>query len=129
MKRINETIEILHKLRDNCPRDKTYDIESLVNHMREELDEILEAEENKDKDNLTEEMGDVLMGLLFIMKVADEKYGIKYDDVLKRLHKKMKFRHSHVFEDPKDISLEKADKIWEERKRLEKENNIYEDYD
>ena len=129
MKEINKIIEILELLREKCPRDKTYDIKFLLKCLRDEADEIEEAYDNDDKDNLTEEMGDVFFGILYIMKVANEKYGIEYDDVLKRLHKKMIFRHPHVFEDPREISVEEADKIWVERKRLEKEKNIYESYD
>lgn len=125
MKNLEKTLQILDKLRENCPHDKTFDIPDLIEHLKEEIFEVEDAIENIDMENIKEEAGDVLFTVLYILKVINEKYGITYDDILKRLNKKMIFRHPHVFENPREVSYEQAVKIWKDQKKLEKKLNIY----
>jgi nucleoside triphosphate diphosphatase len=117
---IEETQEIIAKIRKNCPCDIDRSIPEILSNLKEEIKEIQEAIDNQDRKNLQEEIGDTLFNILFLAHVADEKYSIQFEDIIKGINYKMTFRHPHVFEDPRKVTKEEAHKIWKERKALQK---------
>ncbi|MBR9675994.1 nucleotide pyrophosphohydrolase [Candidatus Woesearchaeota archaeon] len=124
MKEIDELIQILSELRAGCPRDKLRDEKNLIKHLRQEIQEIELAIENKDLDNLKEELGDSFFTMLFLLVVAEDNNDLSLKEVLTRTKNKMVYRHPHVFESPREVTPEEADEIWAERKKLEKQNNV-----
>jgi uncharacterized protein YabN with tetrapyrrole methylase and pyrophosphatase domain len=122
---ISETKEIVKKVRNNCPHDIEKDFGSVIKDLKEEIEEIELAIKNKDKDNIEEEIGDVLFNVLFLAEIANEKYDISLESIIKRINEKIKFRHPHVFENPRKVSKEEAALIWKERKKIDKLRKIY----
>ena len=123
MEELNNTLKILDVLRKKCPVDKVRNSDNLIKCLYEELGEIEDALKNNNDENLKEEIGDLLFTTLFLAKVVEDK-GFNIDEILEKTNKKMIFRHPHVFENPKDVSIEEANKIWKDQKRKEKELNI-----
>ena len=121
----SDTTYIIKKIRKTCPIDieKTYD--SVIIDLKKELEEVKIAIENKDKENLQEELGDVLMNLLFLIDIANEEYNIKTEDIIEEMKHKLIFRHPHVFETPNfKVSKEVAQQIWEDRKQQQKNKTL-----
>lgn len=94
-----ELKEIVKKLRsdDGCPWDREQDENSIKNHLLEETHEIILAIENKDYENLKEEIGDVMFQLLFLAELAEEKGHFTIYDSIAAAYEKFIRRHPHVF--------------------------------
>jgi len=118
-----EMMDIISKLRGpkGCLWDKT--LESLAPNILEEAEEISQAVKSKCKDNLCEELGDLLMVILMQIEIAQEKGLFTYSDVLARTVKKFIRRHPHVFGDIKVNTPEEALAVWKRMKKEEKEIN------
>ena len=106
---------------NGCPWDKKQTHESLIKNMREESEELIRAIENKDDENMKEELGDVLLQVLFHAQLAKEEGKFTIDDVIQGLYDKLHFRHPHVFGDVKAKSPEEALAVWKEMKRKSRE--------
>lgn len=125
MKEFNELVEIMTKLRKECPWDREQSLASLRSYLLEESAEVLEAMEdaitNQQYENLIEELGDLLLQILFQSEIISES--TKQQEIRKvliNLKDKLIRRHPHVFS---DIKLDKADEVlsqWEEIKDKEK---------
>ncbi len=119
-------IEIMRILRseNGCPWDKVQTHESLKPCMIEEANEVIEGIDilarTGDGNNLCEELGDVLLQVVFHAQIAEEEKLFTLDDVIQGISEKMIRRHPYVFGDKKADSPEAALKIWEEVKRQEK---------
>lgn len=113
--------EIVHILRNHCPWDKVQTLETLKKTMAEESQEVLEAIDNDDADNLREELGDVLLQLVFMSDIASDKELFSMDDVIQGLSDKMIRRHPHVFGDAEVYSEDDIHAIWRRVKAAEKE--------
>jgi len=122
-KRLVELANIAKTLRgpDGCPWDKKQTIESMLKHILEETDEVKEAIEKKDYENLKEELGDLMFLILMISQIAGEEGHFSISDVLKDLEAKIIRRHSWVFGDDKASTAEEAVELWEKNKKKEKE--------
>jgi MazG family protein len=120
-----EMIDIIIRLRGpkGCLWDKKQTLESLVPSILEEAEEISQAVKSKGKDNLCEELGDLLMVILMQIEIAREKGLFTYSDVLTGAVKKFIRRHPHVFGDVKVNTPEEALAVWKKIKREEKEVN------
>ena len=120
-----EMIGIIAKLRgpDGCLWDRKQTLESLAPNILEEAEEISQAVKSKCKDNLCEELGDLLMVILMQIEIAQEKGLFNYSDVLAGAVKKFIRRHPHVFGDVKVNTPEEALAVWKKMKREEKEIN------
>lgn len=123
-KKILEIYNIIKKLRKECPADKARDEKSLIKDIGGELNEVAMALGAKDSENLSEELGDLLFTVLFLTNLCEEKYNFNIENVLNKLNNKMIFRHPHVFENPRQVTIEEAEKIWKQKKQEEKEFNI-----
>ena len=120
-----EMIGIIAKLRvtDGCLCDRKQNLESLAPNILEEAEEISQAVKSKRKDNLCEELGDLLMVIFMEIEIAREKGLFTYSDVLTGAIKKFVRRHPHVFGDVKVNTPEEALAVWKKMKREEKETN------
>lgn len=115
-------IDIAKKLRSEtgCPWDKAQTIESLLEGIEEEAEEVGEAIKNGDYSNLREELGDLLFQIILIAQIASERELFDMKDVMDDLAEKLVRRHSWVFGDDKAKTPEEALKKWKANKRKEK---------
>jgi tetrapyrrole methylase family protein/MazG family protein len=109
---------IVAELRVKCPWDRKQTHESLIKNLVEETYEVIEAIEEKDFNALKEELGDLLLQVVFHSKLAEEKGYFNIDEVIDFLCKKLIVRHPHVFGDAKNenLSAEEVLKRWEKSK-------------
>lgn len=118
--------EIVKKLRseNGCPWDKIQTHESLKDACIEEASEVICGinilEKTKDPDNLKEELGDLLLQVMFHSVIAEEEGLFTFDDVAKTINEKMIRRHPHVFNGVEYASDEERHKAWEDIKKQEK---------
>lgn len=119
----DEFIDIIRRLRakDGCPWDREQTHESLRKCLIEECYEVIEAINNKDSDNLCEELGDVLLQVAMHSLIAEEKDEFTISDVIAEESQKMIRRHPHVFENAQLESSEEVLKNWEDIKSKERE--------
>ena len=121
MQRLAEIISIL---RCECPWDKVQTHETLRKGMIEEAYEVVEAINNKDMPNLREELGDVLLQVVFHAQLAEEAGKFDLKDVINEECEKMLRRHPHVFlQETQNNSIKSIDKVlekWENIKVKEK---------
>ena len=114
--------QIMKTLRaeDGCPWDRAQDHDTLKKHLVEECAEVLEAIDNHDTENLCEELGDVLMQVVFHAEIETEQGGFTMGDVIQGICEKMIYRHPHVFGSGKADTAEEVLINWEELKKKEK---------
>ncbi len=116
------TIKALRNPKTGCKWDAAQTHESLIKNMREESEEAIAAILARDDDNLKEELGDVLLQVLFHSIIAEEQGRFNIADVMDGLNDKLTRRHPHVFGGaPEAATPEEAHARWKEIKRLEKE--------
>jgi MazG family protein len=94
-----ESVAIMARLRapDGCPWDREQSFDSIRKHTLEETYEVLDAIERRDWTNLTEELGDLLLQVLFYAQMAADEGRFTIADVLQTLNRKLIRRHPHVF--------------------------------
>jgi len=119
-------VEILEKLRGEhgCPWDKKQTHTSLMKYLFEESNEYNEAVKKQDYDNMKEELGDVLLQVIFHAQIAKENGKFDIYDVLDSINEKMIRRHPHVFGNSKATTEEEIRIEWEKIKQLEKSKKI-----
>ena len=119
--RIRELINLTKALRaeGGCPWDRKQTFLSLRNYIIEEAYEVVDAISRNDIGNLKEEVGDLLLQVLFITNIAEEESMFTFEDVILELSDKLIRRHPHVFGDESAKDENEALKIWEEQKALE----------
>lgn len=117
-------VDILEKLRGEkgCPWDKKQNHQTLMKYLFEETKEYDEAVKKQDYENMKEELGDVLLQVIFHAQIAKENKKFDIYDVLDTINEKMVRRHPHVFGDSKVISEEEIRREWEEIKIKEKQS-------
>lgn len=101
---------------DGCPWDKAQDHDSLRTYMLREAYEVVDAIEEKDMDNLCEELGDVLYQIVFHAQIAAENGEFTMDDVARGIADKMIERHPFVFDTADENEAENGADTWEQRK-------------
>ena len=122
--RLLELVAVMSRLRRECPWDAKQTHETLAPHLLEESYEALEALESGDPDALREELGDVLLQVMFHAEVASERTdgtGYTIDDVAEGIAAKLVRRHPHVFG---DVTVSGADEVkqnWDAIKAAERE--------
>ena len=119
---IDDLLEIVRLLRapDGCPWDRVQTHESIKKSMIEETYEAIEALDNNDDKAFANELGDVLLQVVFHAVMAKERDAFDFDDILKEVCDKLITRHTHVFGDKRAADAEDALKTWEENKKKEK---------
>ncbi len=120
-----ELEEIMQKLRsrEGCPWDIRQDHRSLRPYLIEEAYEVIEAIERNDRDLLKEELGDLLLQVIFHAQIASEKDKFSLSDVLEGINTKIIRRHPHVFGGHRTSSVQEVLKKWEEIKKDEPGNS------
>jgi tetrapyrrole methylase family protein/MazG family protein len=114
--------ELMRKLRSphGCPWDREQTHESLIPFLIEESYEVIEAIENKDMNNLAEELGDLLLQIIFHTQLAEEVNNFQFEDVLEGIISKLIRRHPHVFSDGKATNSSEVIETWKRIKIEEK---------
>jgi MazG family protein len=120
--RFERAVSIMARLRGpgGCPWDREQTFDSIKPYTLEETYEVLEAIDNRDWDELTGELGDLLLQVLFYAQMAKDQGTFSIDEVLDRLSKKLVNRHPHVFGDVKAETSSEVLRNWEALKAEEK---------
>ncbi len=119
MDELKSLLEVVAKIRKNCPWDRRQTHESLKRYLLEEAYELLEAIDKKDDKLLLEELGDMLLQVLMHAQIAKEREAFDIQDIARQLRQKLIDRHPHVFGcEPAEDVLKK----WEERKAKDRES-------
>ena len=131
MKEFDELVNVISKLREECPWDKEQTHESLSKHLIEEAYELLDSlaklnDTDESFQNLESELGDLLLQILLHSKIASENGYFSIVDVVDSLNKKLVKRHPHVFGDVKLDTPKEVQKQWEKIKQEDK-NSIFDD--
>ena len=130
---MNRLKEIVEKLRaeDGCPWDRVQTHASLKTTCVEEAAEVLCGinilEQTGDSENLREELGDLLLQVMFHAVIAEEEGLFTIDDVARTVSEKMIRRHPHVFSGVDFASDEERHAAWEEIKKAEKEGKEWQE--
>jgi len=123
--RFERAVQIMERLRapGGCPWDREQTFDSIKPYTLEETYEVLEAIDNRDWPELTGELGDLLLQVLFYSEMGREAGYFSIDDVLDRLSNKLVGRHPHVFGDVKAETSAEVLRNWEALKAQEKKDS------
>lgn len=126
---VQDLVKIMEILRseDGCPWDKEQTHDSIRNNFLEEVYEVVDAIDRDDKTDLKEELGDVLLQVIFHTQIEKEQDGFELSDVADGVCKKLILRHPHIFG---DVVAETSDKVldnWDKIKMQEKNQSSYTD--
>ena len=121
MNNFQKLVDIMTLLRSNygCPWDKVQTSESIKPYLIEETYEVIEAIDEKDPVKMKEELGDLLLQVVFHAQIAKDRGEFDINDVINKISDKMVSRHPHVFGDAKFETPEEVTKQWQDRKREE----------
>jgi XTP/dITP diphosphohydrolase len=125
---VSEFVDVMRRLRTECAWKAGQTHESLVEFLREETEELVEAIGSGDVDHIREELGDVLLQVVFHAVIAEQAGEFTLDDVARGITEKMRRRNPHVFDpasigrSPDDPPLDAVaiDELWERIKAEEK---------
>lgn len=120
----DDLIKIMERLRakDGCPWDREQDTRSLLPYLVEESCEFIDAAQDGDKAHMCEELGDVLLQVVFHSQVCKEQGDFCIDDVVQGICEKMVRRHPHVFGETHVDNAAGVSRQWEKIKASEKNN-------
>ncbi len=125
-KEFNELVNIVKRLRTDCPWDKIQTHLSLRRCLLEETYEVLEAIDMNNMPELKKELGDILLQVVFHSNIAEEKNEFTLKEVITHETNKLIERHPHVFGDVKVDGSEQVKRNWEKLKRKEGRKSIIE---
>ncbi|MGH9778813.1 MAG: nucleoside triphosphate pyrophosphohydrolase [Candidatus Acidiferrales bacterium] len=119
-----EVVQLMARLRapDGCPWDREQTHRSLRTYLLEESYEVLDAIERDDAEALKDELGDLLLQVIFHAQMAQEQGRFGIDEVLTGLHEKLVRRHPHVFGEGKAETAQQVVHNWEALKAAERNN-------
>lgn len=116
-------LDIMDNLRENCPWDKEQTFKTLKNLTIEETYELSEAIISNNFEEIKNELGDLLLHIIFYSKIASEKNKFDISDVISGICEKLIRRHPHVF-DKKEINSNDVEKNWENIKIEEGNDSV-----
>ena len=123
--RFDDLVNLMAKLRapDGCPWDRKQTHESLKPYLLEETYEVLDTIDKQDEAKLREELGDILLQVLFHAQIATERSTFTIEDVMQLLADKLVRRHPHVFGEKSDGALtpDQVYSNWEQIKKSERQ--------
>ncbi len=117
-------LQIMQRLRDpaaGCPWDVQQDFASIAPYTIEEAYEVADAIDRGDMNDLKDELGDLLLQVVFHSRMAEEAGHFGFDDVVAAINDKMVRRHPHVFAGARVAGLEEQTLAWEKGKRAERQ--------
>ena len=120
---LKNIVSIMAKLRDpdtGCPWDVKQDFASIAPYTIEEAYEVADAVESGNREALCDELGDLLLQVVFHARIAEEEGSFTLDDVAKSISNKMIKRHPHVFGEDKTPDVSQMRRIWEDLKKAER---------
>jgi nucleoside triphosphate diphosphatase len=123
---ITDLLAIMQKLRDprdGCPWDIQQDFSSIASYTIEEAYEVADAIQRGCLPDLQDELGDLLLQVVFHARMAEEQNAFSFADVVQSICAKMVRRHPHVFADEEVGSVQAQSKAWEDAKEREREEN------
>jgi len=125
---IRQLLSVMAKLRspEGCPWDRDQDHRSLRFHAVEEVYELIDAIEAEDDHEMAEELGDLLLQVVFHCQLADERGAFDFDAVAQRITDKLVRRHPHVFGNTKVKDVDEVWANWEKIKKAEKAGTKHE---
>ena len=123
-KPIDRLVEIMRILRSpqGCPWDHKQTLETLREHLIEESHEVIDAINSGDRDQLREELGDLLLQVVFQAQIGREEGAFTFDDVANAITEKLIRRHPHVFGEVQVTGADEVLKNWEAIKKAEKKD-------
>ena len=125
---LHDLVAVMRRLRAECAWKAEQTPESLVPYLREETEELVEAIGEGDPAHVCEELGDVLLQVVFHAAIAEERGDFTIDDVAAGIAAKLRRRHPHVFDpaslgrdaDSAPLGAAEVNEIWQQVKRDEK---------
>ena len=128
---LERLIDIMNELREKCPWDKKQTIHTLRQQTIEETFELADAITDKDWDGIKEELGDLLLHIIFYSKIAEEENKFSIQEVIDAVCEKLIKRHPHIYADPPDNGElvkvkddEDVKKNWEQIKLKEGKKSV-----
>lgn len=121
---LSRLITILDELRTRCPWDKKQTIQTLRPQTIEELYELTDAIEKEDWQGIKEELGDMLLHILFYSKIANEQQQFSLGDVIGNVSNKLVKRHPHIYESTHVNDEEDVKRNWEKIKLKEGKSSV-----
>jgi MazG family protein len=119
-------LKIMDELREQCPWDKKQTFQSLRNLTIEETYELADAILDDDLKGINEEIGDIMLHMVFYAKLGDEKGSFDIADSLNAICEKLIFRHPHIYGDVKVKDEEEVKANWEKLKLKEGKKSVLE---
>lgn len=117
-------VQIMNELREQCPWDRKQTIHTLRSMTLEETYELADAIQENDWANIKEELGDLLLHILFYSKIASEENRFTIEDVIDGIAKKLINRHPHIYSNVKVNDEGDVKKNWEKIKQAEGKTSI-----
>jgi tetrapyrrole methylase family protein/MazG family protein len=120
---IDRLLDIMRTLRSEggCPWDREQTLQSLKQYLIEESYEVLDAIDSGDRNQLAEELGDLLLQVVFQAQICTEEGSFNFDDVARHISEKLVRRHPHVFGEVKVSDSSEVLRNWEAIKQTEKD--------
>ena len=119
-------VEIMDRLREECPWDKKQTIDSLRYLTIEEMYELSDAILDKNMDEIKKELGDLMLHIVFYSRIASEKKHFDITDVLNSISDKLIHRHPHIYGDVVAKDVKQVKENWEKLKLKEGKNSVLE---
>jgi len=116
-------LDIMDELREKCPWDKEQTMDSLRSLTIEETYELSDSIMNEDDFNISKELGDIMLHIVFYAKIGSERGTFDISDVMERISDKLVYRHPHVFATTHVSGAKDVIENWEELKGKEKHGN------
>jgi XTP/dITP diphosphohydrolase len=117
-------VNIMNELREKCPWDRKQTIQTLRSMTIEEMYELADGIIEEDWQNIKEELGDLLLHIVFYAKIAQEQSQFTLDDVINTVCDKLIIRHPHIYGDVKVNNEEDVKRNWEAIKIKEGKNSV-----
>src|SRR3954469_10904194 len=117
-------VEIMDELREKCPWDRKQTIETLRQMTIEETYELADAITEKDWKGIREELGDILLHILFYSRIAREQQQFTLEEVIQGISEKLIARHPHIYGDVKVNDEEDVKRNWEKLKLKEGKKSV-----
>lgn len=124
LKAFERILNIMNELREKCPWDKKQTMDSLRILTIEEVYELNDAIAQNDLKNIKEELGDLLLHIVFYSKIAEEQNAFNVADMINGLCEKLIARHPHIYGDVKVENEEQVKQNWEKLKLKEGKKSV-----
>src|SRR5258705_2655120 len=112
-------VAIMDELREKCPWDQKQTVDTLRHMTIEETYEVADAITDSDWKGIKEELGDLLLHIVFYAKIGAEQKKFRLDEVIDAISDKLVFRHPHIYADTKVADEEEVKRNWEQLKLKE----------